>query len=107
MKSIPATLAVLAVSAGLVLATSGAASANSVDFGSQVCGFGGPAAASTAYVSATSVHRHQANGVSWTSRTFGSGFHRFSSGNGIVSMQISYPAGTETGRAFSCADGSF
>ncbi|RFA21068.1 hypothetical protein [Subtercola boreus] len=107
MKSVPATLAVLVVAAALVVANSSAASANSVDFGSQVCGFGGPAAASTAYVSATSVHYHQANGVSWSSRTFGSGFHRFSSGNGVVAMQISYPAGTETGRAFSCADGSF
>lgn len=107
MKSLPAALATLAVAAGLILANAPAASANTIDFGSQVCGWGGPSAASTAYINATSVHQHQANGVAWTSRTFGSGFHRFSSGNGVVSMQISYPSGTETGRAFSCANGSF
>jgi hypothetical protein len=107
MKSLPRTLAALTVAAGLVLANAPGASANTIDFGSQVCGWGGPSAASTAYVSATSVHLHQANGVGWTSRTFGSGFHRYSNGNGVVSMQISYPSGTQTGRAFSCANGSF
>ncbi|RFA09121.1 hypothetical protein B7R54_07695 [Subtercola boreus] len=107
MKSLPATAAALVVAAGLVFANATGASATTIDFGSQVCGWGGPSAASTAYINATSVHQHQANAVSWTSRTFGSGFHRFSSGNGVVSMQISYPSGTETGRAFSCANGSF
>ena len=107
MKVIPSSIAAAVLAGGLVLASALGASANSTNIGSQICGFGGPAAASTAYVSATSVHYHQANGVAWASQTFGSGFHRFSYGNGVVTMQISYPNGTETGHAFSCANGSF
>ncbi|UFS60505.1 hypothetical protein [Subtercola endophyticus] len=106
MKVIPASIAAAVLAGGLVLGSALGASA-STDIGSQICGFGGPAAASTAYVNATSVHYHQANGVAWGSQTFGSGFHRFSYGNGVVTMQISYPSGTETGHAFSCANGSF
>ncbi|GAA0994428.1 hypothetical protein [Subtercola frigoramans] len=107
MKIIPGALAVLAITGAVVLCGAPGANANSANFGSQVCGFGGPSAASTAYVNGTSIHHHQANAVDWSSRTFGAGFHRFSSGNGVVTMQISFPTGTETGYAFSCADGSF
>ncbi|MEA9986009.1 MULTISPECIES: hypothetical protein [Subtercola] len=106
MKLLHSAVAAGALAAGLVLAGTLSASA-STDVGSQICGFGGPSAASTAYVNATSVHYHQANGAWWTSQTFGSGFHRFASGNGVVTMQISYPSGTETGHAFSCASSSF
>ena len=105
MKIIPASIGAAVLAGGLVLGSALGASA-STDIGSQFCGFG-PSAASTAYVNATSVHYHQANGVAWGSQTFGPGFHRFSYGNGVVTMQISYPSGTETGHAFSCANGSF
>ncbi|CAN5175201.1 hypothetical protein BH09ACT6_BH09ACT6_11820 [soil metagenome] len=63
MKVLTGSIAALAVADALAVGCASSAQANSANVGSQVCGFGGPAAASTAHINGTSIHRHQANGV--------------------------------------------
>ena len=107
MRSLTKAVTAAVMVGGLVLGNAAGASATKSVLGSKTCGFGGPAAASTANVTATSVHYHVANAVAWGSRTFGSGLHRYSYGNGVVAMQIVYETGVLTGYSFSCVNGSF